>query len=170
MKKLNLFLLTFLIFFSFYSKSYSEEKIVFLDIEFAVNNSNIGQKILNNLNETRKNEINKLKKIEEELKGKDQEINNVKNIISKEELDKKVKEFKKDIEKFNLKKNEIQKKFVKDKNNKLDELFKKINPLIIKYMDDNSIDMIIGKNSVYLAKSNLDITKNIIELINKNFN
>ncbi len=170
MKKLNLFLLTILIFFSFFSKSYSEEKIVFLDIEFAVNNSNIGQKILNNLNETRKNEINKLKKIEEELKGKDQEINNVKNIISKEELDKKVKEFKKDIEKFNLKKNEIQKKFVKDKNNKLDELFKKINPLIIKYMDDNSIDMIIGKNSVYLAKSNLDITKNIIELINKNFN
>jgi Skp family chaperone for outer membrane proteins len=37
-------------------------------------------------------------------------------------------------------------------------------------MDDNSIDMIIGKNSVYLSKSNLDITKNIIELINKNFN
>ena len=128
----------------------SDEKIVFLDIEFAVNNSNIGKKALNNLNEIRKNEINKLKKIEEELKGKDKEINNVKNIISKEELDKKIKEFKKDIEKFNLRKNEIQKKFVKDKNNKLDELFKKINPLIIKYMDDNSIDMIIGKNSVYL--------------------
>ena len=170
MKKLNLFLFIFLIFFSSFSKSYSEDKIVFLDVEFAVNNSNIGQKILNNLNETRKNEINKLKKIEEELKGKDKEINNVKNIISKEELDKKIKEFKKDIEKFNLRKNEIQKKFVKDKNNKLDELFKKINPLIIKYMDDNSIDMVIGKNSVYLAKSNLDITKNIIELINKNFN
>tara|TARA_B100002019_G_C21247515_1_gene589221 strand:+ start:983 stop:1495 length:513 start_codon:yes stop_codon:yes gene_type:complete len=170
MKKLNLFLFIFLIFFSFFSKSYSEDKIVFLDVEFAVNNSNIGQKILNNLNEIRKNEINKLKKIEEQLKDKDQEINNVKNIISKEELDKKIKEFKKDIEKFNLRKNEIQKKFVKDKNEKLDELFKKINPLIIEYMDDNSIDMVIGKNSVYLAKSNLDITKNIIELINKNFN
>ena len=37
-------------------------------------------------------------------------------------------------------------------------------------MDDNSIDMVIGKNSVYLAKSNLDIKNNIIELINKNFN
>ncbi len=170
MKKLNLFLFIFLIFFSFFSKSYSEDKIVFLDVEFAVNKSNIGQKILNNLNEIRKNEINKLKKIEEQLKDKDQEINNVKNIISKEELDKKIKEFKKDIEKFNLRKNEIQKKFVKDKNEKLDELFKKINPLIIEYMDDNSIDMVIGKNSVYLAKSNLDITKNIIELINKNFN
>ena len=63
MKKLNLFLFIFLIFFSSFSKSYSEDKIVFLDVEFAVNNSNIGQKILNNLNETRKNEINKLKKL-----------------------------------------------------------------------------------------------------------
>ncbi len=169
MKKINFFLLIFLLFFSFLSKSFSDEKIVFLDIEFAVNNSNIGKKALNNLNEIRKNEINKLKKIEEELKVKDQDINNVKNIISKDELDKKIKEFKKEIEKFNAKKNQIQKQFAKDKNNKLDELFKKINPLIIKYMDDNSIEMIIGKNNVYLAKSNLDITKDIIELINKNF-
>ncbi len=169
-EKNKFFYSNFFLIFSFFSKSFSEDKIVFLDIEFAVNNSNIGKKILNNLNEARKNEINKLKKIEEELKAKDQDINNVKNIISKDELDKKIKEFKKDIEKFNIKKNEIQKKFVNDKNNKLDELFKKINPLIIRYMDDNSIEMIIDKNNVYLAKSNLDITKNIIELINNNFN
>ena len=56
-----------------------------------------------------------------------------------------------------------------NKNKKLDELFKKINPLVIEYMNDNSIEMIIGKNNVYLAKSKLDITKNIIELINNNF-
>ena len=41
---------------------------------------------------------------------------------------------------------------------------------IIEYMNDNAIEMIIGKNNVYLAKSNLDITKKIIELIDKNFN
>ena len=168
MKKKNFLLLIFFLFFSFFSTSYSEDKIVFLDVEFAVNNSNIGKKILKNLNEIRKTEINKLKKIEEDLKAKDQEINNVKNIISKEELDKKIKEFKNDVEQFKAKKNEIQKNFMNNKN-KLDELFKKINPLVIEYMNDNSIEMIIGKNNVYLAKSKLDITKNIIELINNNF-
>ena len=169
MKKKNFLLLIFFLFFSFFSTSYSEDKIVFLDVEFAVNNSNIGKKILKNLNEIRKTEINKLKKIEEDLKAKDQEINNVKNIISKEELDKKIKEFKNDVEQFKAKKNEIQKNFMNNKNKKLDELFKKINPLVIEYMNDNSIEMIIGKNNVYLAKSKLDITKNIIELINNNF-
>ena len=170
MKKLNIFLFIFFIIFSFNSVSKSDEKIVFLDIEFAVNNSNIGKKILSDLDQTRNNEIQKLKIIEKELKSQEQEINNVKNIISKEELENKIKEFKNGVKEFKIKKNEIQKNFANSKNKKLEELFKKINPLIIGYMNDNSIEMIIGKNNVYLAKSNLDITKKIIELINKNFN
>ena len=93
----------------------------------------------------------------------------MKNIISKDELDKKIKEFQNDVKKFNIQKEEIQKEFINNKNKKLDELFQKINPLIIQYMNDNAIEMIIGKNNVYLAKSNLDITKKIIELIDKNF-
>lgn len=170
MKKFNIYFLIFFLTFSFHSTTKSDEKIVFLDVEFAVSNSNVGKKILNELDQAKKNEIKKLKIIEKDLKSKEQEINNIKNIVSKEELENKIKEFKKDVEKFKIKKKEIQKNFTNNKNKKLDELFKKINPLIIGYMNDNSIDMIIGKNNVYLAKSNLDITKNIIDLINKNFN
>ena len=170
MKKFKIYFLIFFLTFSFHSTTKSDEKIVFLDVEFAVSNSNVGKKILNELDQAKKNEIKKLKIIEKDLKSKEQEINNIKNIVSKEELENKIKEFKKDVEKFKIKKKEIQKNFTNNKNKKLDELFKKINPLIIGYMNDNSIDMIIGKNNVYLAKSNLDITKNIIDLINKNFN
>ena len=170
MKKFNIYFLIFFLTFSFHSTTKSDEKIVFLDVEFAVSNSNVGKKTLNELNQAKNNEIKKLKIIEKDLKSKEQEINNIKNIVSKEELENKIKEFKKDVEKFKIKQKEIQKNFTNNKNKKLDELFKKINPLIIGYMNDNSIDMIIGKNNVYLAKSNLDITKNIIDLINKNFN
>ena len=75
----------------------------------------------------------------------------------------------KEIKDFNSQKDQIQKKFLNERNKELDELLKKINPLIIKFMDDNSIEMIINKSNVYLAKTKLDITKNIIELINKNY-
>ena len=169
MKKLTFYFLIFFLTFSFYSKTLGNDKIVFLDIDFAVNNSNIGKKTLNSLQEIRSSEIKKLKNIEVELKSKEKEINNMKNIISKDELDKKIKEFQNDVKNFNIQKEEIQKEFINNKNKKLDELFKKINPLIIEYMNDNAIEMIIGKNNVYLAKSNLDITKKIIELIDKNF-
>ena len=162
-------LITFFFITFFNISAYGENQIVLLDLDYAVSNSNVGKNILQNLNKTRLEEIEKLKIVESRLIKKEQEINNIKNIISKEELNSKIGEFQKEIKDFNSQKDQIQKKFLNDRNKELDELLKKINPLIIKFMDDNSIEMIINKSNVYLAKTKLDITKNIIELINKNY-
>ena len=163
------YLITFFFITFFNISVYGESQIVLLDLDYAVSNSNVGKKILQNLNKTRLEEIDKLKIVEKSLVKKEQEINKIKNIISKEELNSKIGEFQKEIKDFNSQKDQIQKKFLNDRNKELDELLKKINPLIIKFMDDNSIEMIINKSNVYLAKTKLDITKNIIELINKNY-
>ena len=163
------FLITFFLITFFNISAYGENQIVLLDLDYAVSNSNVGKNILQNLNKTRLEEIEKLKLVESSLIKKEQEINKIKNIISKEELNSKISEFQKEIKDFNVQKDQIQKKFLNDKNKELEELLKKINPLIIKFMDDNSIEMIISKSNVYLAKTKLDITKNIIELINKNY-
>ena len=163
------FLITFFLITFFNISAYGENQIVLLYLDYAVSNSNVGKNILQNLNKTRLEEIEKLKLVESSLIKKEQEINKIKNIISKEELNSKISEFQKEIKDFNVQKDQIQKKFLNDKNKELEELLKKINPLIIKFMDDNSIEMIISKSNVYRAKTKLDITKNIIELINKNF-
>ncbi len=168
MKKLK-FLITFFFISFLHISANAENKIVLLDLDFAVSNSNVGKNILQNLNKTRIEKIEKLKIKESSLIKKEKEINKIKNIVSKEELNSKISEFQKEIKDFNSQKDQIQKKFLDDRNKELDELLKKINPLIIKFMDDNSIEMIISKSNVYLAKTKLDITKNIIELINKNF-
>ena len=36
-------------------------------------------------------------------------------------------------------------------------------------MSDNSIELILSKKSVYLGKTELDITENILKIINENF-
>ena len=41
-----------------------------------------------------------------------------------------------------------------------------INPIIEKYMSDNSIYMLIDKKNVFIASKDYDITNNLIELIN----
>ena len=41
-----------------------------------------------------------------------------------------------------------------------------INPIIEKYMTDNSIYMLIDKKNVFIANKDYDITNNLIELIN----
>jgi Skp family chaperone for outer membrane proteins len=45
---------------------------------------------------------------------------------------------------------------------------KSINPLIEKYMKENSISILIDKKNIFIADKNYDITKNLIDLINNN--
>ena len=42
-----------------------------------------------------------------------------------------------------------------------------INPIIEKYMNDQSIDILLDKKNIFIAKSNHDITQNIIDIIDK---
>ena len=48
------------------------------------------------------------------------------------------------------------------------EIVKMINPLLEKYMEENSIEVLLKKDSIYLSKKNYDITKQILDLVNKN--
>jgi Skp family chaperone for outer membrane proteins len=42
-----------------------------------------------------------------------------------------------------------------------------INPIIQKYMNEQSIDILLDKKNIFIAKENFDITQKIIDLINK---
>ena len=75
MKKINYYLILFIIFFS--SNSYANNKVVFVDIDYLINNSTIGKQTINQLeNEDKKNidilkkRENSLKKLEDEIKKK----------------------------------------------------------------------------------------------------
>ena len=41
-----------------------------------------------------------------------------------------------------------------------------VNPLIQEFLDKNSIDILLNNKYVVIGKNNLDITENIIEIIN----
>ena len=41
-----------------------------------------------------------------------------------------------------------------------------INPIIEKYMNDNSIHILLDKKNVFIVNKDYDITNNLIELIN----
>ena len=53
------------------------------------------------------------------------------------------------------------------KKKELNEFLKLINPLIKDYMDKNSIDIVIDKKNIFIAKTDKDITKDILEIINR---
>ena len=89
-----------------------------------------------------------------------------KNIISEDEYDKKVFLLKKEIDSYkNIRKEKIN--FVSKK--KVDgtkKLLKEINPILADFSKKKDISVIMRKKDIVIAKTNLDITNEIIELVN----
>ena len=72
------------------SNSYSDQKIAFIDLDFVVENTNVGREILNELNSLNNQNIKNLKLKEDELKNQENEIKKKQNIISNDELQKEI--------------------------------------------------------------------------------
>ena len=165
------YLFIFIVFFLFSNpvKCLGNDKISYIDIEFLINNSNLGKQILKTFNDLKTKNLEDLSRKESDLKKQNEEIVKIKNVISEEELEKKIKILKLEIKEFNIHKEKISLETNKLRNKEIENFFKKINPLIQKYMDENSIDIIIDKKNIFIARSEYDITKDILDLINKNF-
>ena len=148
------------------TNTWSSEKIAFLDVEFIINKSKPAMLIIEKIEKIRDQETEKLIKIENNLKKKNDEIAKTKNLISKEELNKKISSLRNEAKTFE----ELRIKTIKDLNIKrkkeLDQFLKRINPIIQEYMKEKSIDMIIDKKNIFMAKSDNDITEDILEIIN----
>ena len=73
---------------------------------------------------------------------------------------------KKEIDQFNLNKQNFIVNFEKTKKNKLDQYFVKISPLIEAYIIENSISLVLNQKDVFIGNKKNDITKDVVELIN----
>ena len=163
--KKNFFLI--IIFFLFgVTNLWSSEKIAFLDVEFIINKSEPALVIIKKIEKIRDQETVKLKKIEDNLKKKNDELIKTKNLISDEELKKKISSLRDEAKSFD----ELRKKTITElnikKNKELNEFLKLINPIIQEYMKEKSIDMIIDKKNIFMAKSKNDITEDILKIVN----
>ena len=165
---LKKFFLISLFFFLSTSISNSSEKIAFIDIDYILNNSNLGKLILQELENVNNENFKNLTQKEKIIKKKKEDINKTKNISSKEKLEKDIIEFNKEVEKFRLEKDKILKDFKLLKESKSDNFLKSINPLIQDYMKKNSIEIVLEKKQIFIGSSSLEITNDIIKLIDKN--
>ncbi len=149
------------------SIAFSTEKVVFIDIDFLLNNSNLGKVIFKELDKVNKDNIKLLETKEKKIKQRKAKINQTKNISSEEKLANDIKFFNEDVEKFRLEKEKLVTDFKLLKEQKLTNFLKKINPIIQNYMEDNSIDIVLEKKQIFIGSSDKDITNDIILLINK---
>lgn len=148
--------------------SLAQEKVVFIDINFIFQNSIVGKE-LNEQIAKKENEINlEIKKFKNDIEVEKNEITSQKNVISSEEYNKKIKILETKIKEMNnlisKKRNELN----KFKKNVEKSFSKELNLIIEKYSTENSIDMILDKSNLLMARKELNITQQVINLFNEN--
>ena len=162
----NLNKILFLFFILINSSSAFANNLAIIDLDYLIENSNLGKLMLENLNKVDKQNATELEKKKENLVRLESEIKNKKNIVSKDVLDKEIKDLRKKINDFNEEKDLLVNKFKELKNNELTIFFNKISPIINDYMKENSLDVLIDKKKIFMTSSNADITKIILDKIN----
>ena len=116
-----------------------------------------------------KKNLDEIQKLQDELEKQEQSIQTKKNIISEEDYNKQLSSLRKKIAEYRKMKDIKSNDFNKIKNQKITNFFNNVNPIIQKYMDDNSLDLLFDRKNVFIGKVNSDITEDIISLIDKNY-
>jgi len=155
------------IFFFFFSLSLKAKDLVIVDIDFLIQNSKLGKNIIKNL-DTQNKKINEVFLVKEnDFKTKEKTLISKKNILAEDEFGKEVEIFKKEIDDYNIDKEKKLKDFAALRNKKLNELYTKINEILLKYSEENNIITVIDKKYILLSKNENDITSEILNLLNK---
>jgi len=163
------FILLILINFLFFEKILANN-LAFIDFNYILNNSTAGIQLVNKLQKTNVSNIKILKNEQLDINKEKLKKKKKKNILSNEELNIKISKYNTRLEKFNLKQDEMSNNFKKLRENEITDFIKNINPLIENYMVKNNIDLIIKKESIYISKTDLDISNEIIKLIDSKIN
>ena len=165
---MNFFKKIFFLIFFFISTNqvlYAESPY-FLDFKFILNESTAGKKaqtfLKNKLENGIKNIQNKQKNIQEEEK----KIIQKKKIISAEEYEKNVKELRNKVSSLQKDRNQLLETVSKQRQKARKILLDNLNPIIKNYMKEKNIRMVVDKKSLLLADEALDITQDIISLLN----
>ena len=168
MEKLKKFFILILFFIFFSQIVFAQNKIAYVDLDLILSQSIPSKNLFEQLKIKEEKELNELKKKEKMLKETENKILNTKNILAKDEYNQKVITFQNQVKDYQDLKKTIIQSLKKKRNDEVLRFLQLVNPLIEDVMNKKSIEILIEKKNVFIAKSNYDITAEIINNINKN--
>jgi|TARA_B110000967_G_C18688390_1_gene461734 outer membrane protein len=164
MKKIFLFTILFL--FSF--TNVFADNSHFIDFNKVLNTSKAGSEAQKKLKTLIESESNKNKKKEQNIRKEETKIISEKNTISAEEYNKKIQALRAKVSDLQKNKQKAFANISKTRNKAKKNLLDAVNPIVKKYMEDNNIRIVLNKESVVLGDETLEITAQIIDILNKN--
>ena len=169
MKKLSIILTVLLIFMLPMEKRLLASDVYFIDYSKVMNESTAGKKAQDYLKNFLNNSNKKFNDTAKKLKDEENKIISQKNALSKEEYKKKADALRKKVFELNKGRDKLIRDVAAKRKKAGDEMLKKLNPILGKYMEENNITVVIDKKNVLMGNKKFEITSQIIEILNKEF-
>ncbi len=157
----------YLIFFINLLINNSFAEIAYIDMNYLLNKSEVGKSLNTYIDEMRNKKQIELKEIEDKLIKKEKLLISQQNILNKDEFEKKLNILSVEVNEYRSDKNSFKEELnnIKIKNSK--KILQILNPIITKYVEENSISLVLPKKNIIVGKKNLEITDKIIKLLNE---
>ena len=150
-----------------YSTNSYTDNTHFIDFTKVLNNSKPGAEAQKKIKGRFSSESKKFLELEKSIRKEESEIISQKKTLPAEDYKKKVQALRKKVAETQKNKKISFNNLSKLRSDARKALLKELEPIIQKYMEENKIKMVINKQSVILGDTNLEITKQIIEIVNK---
>ena len=137
-----------------------------MDVKFLLSESDSGKYINNELKKINDMNIEEFKKIENSIKTEEEKLLKQKNILKEEEFNNKLNKLREKYKSYQELKNTKNNDLKKLRDNASKQILKIINEILAEYSTKNKISLIIEKKNIVIGKTELDITKNILSLLN----
>ena len=160
-------LLIFLFFFLFYFQNVNAERIVYINMEKIMKDSKAGKEIIDKISKSNEKNIGKFKKIEEDLKKQEKDLISKKNVISEDEFNSKLENLKKEIGEYREKRQNIIQDSTKKRIKASAQFSNQIKPILGDYAAKNNISIIVQKKNIIMGKKELDITADILKIVDE---
>ena len=161
------FFIFFILINLFNVNSFASEKIVYLDLDYLLANSNKGKSVLLGLENINKKNVKMFKEKENLLSKEEKKLIQQKNILSNKIYSEKVNDLKKKINIYREEKKTLINKFKKQREENINNFLKIVDKILAEYVKKNSIDLVLNKKDILMGKNNYNITNEIMDILNK---
>jgi len=165
--RLKKYLFIIFVFASLNAQLVSADMPHYLDFKLILNQSDAGSKAQKFLKNKIEKGLSNVQKKEKQIQEEEKKIIQQKKLISPEDYKKQVTSLRAKVSSLQKERSTLLDSVSKQRLKARNEILKALNPIIADYMKEKKIRMVVDKKSLLLADENLNITKDILNLLNQ---
>ena len=159
------FVVTFFLLVCTYS--FAEQKIVMLDMTFVLNESKAGKGAQDFLKKSFTDNQKKFIEIEKSLKKEERDLLEKKNILTKDEYNKKTDSLRKKVIDYQSQRRLAMDKIATQRAESREILMKKLVPIVDAYIKEHNISLVMDKKTMVGGLTKYDVTEDITKRLDK---